>query len=142
MNEAGVWQTLKQGIGMWALTTRIETSTGNGVPDVVVHLPGKHAFIEIKYIPEWPKRPTTKVCCPLRPEQRLWLFTRGKFSGNCWVFIRIANDFFLMPWDVAIHMHDKGFTKEEWYKYPFCWHNSVNWEEFRKILKGGDRETE
>jgi len=137
MSEAKLWQYLKKGLYGKALTTRLESSVGNGVPDVIIHLPGKHIFMELKYIPEWPKRATTLVKLPLRSEQRLWIKSRGSFSGNTWVFIRIEDDFFLLPWDVAEHLTMTGFTQKEWLNYPFTWYKNVNFSELVEILQKG-----
>jgi len=135
MNEEGVWQTLKKGLTNKCLMTRIESCTGNGIPDVCVHMIKRHIWIELKHIPGWPSRESTPVKLPLRVEQRQWLNNKGSLSGGCWVFIRIADDFFLMPWDVAIHVHDVGFKKQEWLKYPFYWHKKIDWDEFYQILR-------
>ena len=142
MNERSVYNYFGRGMTGRCLITRIETCTGNGVSDACVHLSGKHVWIEFKYIAGWPSRESTTVEFPLRPEQRFWLNSRGRLAGNCFCFIRIADDFFLMPWDVAIHVHDVGFKKAEWLKYPFYWHKKVDFDCVYKILKGGDHETE
>lgn len=103
MNEASFWEYLQTGmVGRWD-ATRIETgSTGNGVPDVAYSVPKKHGWIELKYIPHAPKRATTPP--DLRhftPLQQHWLMYRGKLAGNCWVFIRMADEFFLFDWTQA-----------------------------------------
>lgn len=53
---------------------RIETSTGDGVPDVWVGKLGVSAWLENKAIKVWPVRATTKVFGRdgLRPEQINW----------------------------------------------------------------------
>ena len=134
MTESDVWKYLRQGLANRCLFTRIESSAGNGVPDVILHFPSKHVFVENKYIAAWPKRATTLVKLPLRAEQRLWLSTRGKLSGDCWVFIRIEDDFFLLPWDVACYLYDRGFTKEQWLKFPYHWYNRIDFNQLYNIL--------
>ena len=49
MNESGVWKYIKKGMeGRWD-ATRIESSAGNGVPDVDYGLPGIAGRLELKY---------------------------------------------------------------------------------------------
>ena len=126
MNESAVWQYLKRGMmGLWQ-ANRIESSAGNGVPDVCYSLPGKHVWIELKYIKAWPVRATTKVKLPLRPEQKLWISVRGKMSGNVWVFIRIYDTFYLLNHDQAIDACD-GWTHDEWaIKSTLFWYKKID----------------
>lgn len=115
MNESGLWAYIKRGmLGYWH-ATRIESSAGNGVPDVnfAMFESGNQGWVELKYIDEWPKRLTTKVKLPLRPEQKLWINVRGKISGNIWVIIRIQEHFFLLQWQ-QINDACEGWTSCEW----------------------------
>jgi hypothetical protein len=140
MNEAGVWAYVKKGMaGKDWHATRIESSAGNGVPDVCFSTAGQHGFIEFKYIKEWPKRKTTLVKLPLRPEQKLWLETRGRYGGNCWVFVRVEDDFFIVHWN-DIDWFCNGLTREELYSaYVFkgFWSKRVDFDELFKILREG-----
>jgi len=137
MNEAGVWNYVKGGLaGKW-LATRIESNAGNGVPDVVFCVPNINGFMELKFIKEWPKRPETKVKLPLRPEQKLWVETRGKRGGNVWVFCRIENSMFLLDNTCSMSACD-GWTKEEWFKHSnMNWQGRVNFDELYYTLKEG-----
>lgn len=127
MNESNVWQTLKQGLTDKCLMTRIESSAGNGVPDVIVHSKIGHIFIELKYIESYPKRESTQLKLPLRPEQRLWINTRGNLSGNVWVFVRVEDDFYLLPYFVAIRLCD-GWVTEQWKRIPH-WTKKINFND-------------
>jgi hypothetical protein len=108
-----LWQYIRRGLCPFAHLTRIESSAGNGVPDVSVGMPKKHLWIELKNIVAWPKRNTTKIKLPLRPEQRLWIATRGKISGNVWVICRIDKSIFLLTWQEALLAYE-GWTSAEW----------------------------
>jgi len=137
MNEAGLWATIKAGMaGRW-LATRLESSSGNGVPDVAFSMPNINGFLELKYIPEWPKRPETKVKLPLRPEQKLWISTRGKMGGNVWVLVRIFNSFFILDTVQAIAACE-GWTYDDW---GLCcanrWSYKINFDELYYCLKEG-----
>ena len=65
MTESSLWKYIRNGLAGKCHITRIESSAGNGVPDVTLGLPGKTIWIELKYTKEWPKRDTTKVKLPL-----------------------------------------------------------------------------
>ena len=137
MNEAGVWQTLKKGMmcSGWHVT-RIESSAGNGVPDVSYGIPGINGFIELKYIAKWPVKATTKVKLPLRPEQKHWIKARGSIAGNVWVFVRIEDTFFLLTYTEALEAVE-GWTAQEWIGTCVYWHKKINFEEFCAAIKGG-----
>lgn len=114
MNESGVWQYIKKGMltSGWHVT-RIESSSGNGVPDITFGLPKINGWIELKYVPEWPKLGKTKIKLPLRPEQKYWINCRGELSGNVWVIVRIKDTFFLLDHEQAVDACE-GWTLLEW----------------------------
>ena len=58
MTESSLWKYIRNGLIGKCHITRIESSAGNGVPDVTLGLPGKTIWIELKYTKEWPKRDT------------------------------------------------------------------------------------
>jgi hypothetical protein len=138
MRESDLWKYLRQGLLGKCHMTRIESSAGNGVPDVSLGLPGKNAWIELKYIPSWPKRSTTKVKLPLRPEQKHWIQARGSISGNVWVLVRIENDFFLLDWVICKEAAEEGWTKQEWREscsvYKLVWYNRIDFDELWGII--------
>ena len=136
MNEAGVWSYLKNGMKNtgW-LPTRLENSVAKGVPDVHYTIPGAHGFIEFKYIPEYPKRPTTPLKLPLRAEQKLWIKTRGEMAGDVWVFVRVEDDFYLLQSFVALRLCE-GWDTIQWKRIPH-WHKRVDWLQLREMLKEG-----
>lgn len=137
MNESSVWQYIKAGMaGRW-LATRLESSSGNGVPDVTFSMPNINGFLELKYIPEWPKRPETKVKLPLRPEQKLWISTRGKMGGNVWVLCRVADDFYLFDYAEAT-IACEGLDREDWNWHSNCaWHKKIDFDTLYYALKEG-----
>jgi hypothetical protein len=118
--------------------TRIESSAGNGVPDVSLGLPGKSVWIELKYIPSWPKRATTKVKLPLRAEQKHWIDARGRMSGDVWVLVRIENDFFLVYWRECKEAAEDGWTQKEWREscseFGLVWYNKIDFNELLEAL--------
>lgn len=114
MTESDFWKYIRQGLTGRAHLTRIESSAGNGVPDVSIGLPKRNAWIELKYIRYWPKRPSTKLRLPLRPEQRLWITARGSLSGDVWVLCRVDTAIFLLTSQQAAEACD-GWVSAQWY---------------------------
>ena len=137
MKESGVWSYLRNGMaGRWH-ATRIESSAGNGVPDVNFALPtGTSGWIELKYIPEWPKRSDTLIKLPLRPEQFHWIRTRGKMAGNVWVFTRIENVYFLLEWKEAVSAAD-GWDRATWMGKSHWPVGKLKFDEFEEALDYG-----
>lgn len=127
--ESTLWRYLKTGMtGKW-LATRIESCAGNGVPDVAYTVKNKHGWMELKYIKEWPKRESTKIKLPLRPEQKLWIATRGKLADGVWVMCKIDNDYYLLDYELAILACD-GWTRSEWDMLSnLNWENGINFDE-------------
>jgi hypothetical protein len=145
MNENSMWQTLRKGMaGLW-IPTRLETSTGNGVPDIAFAIAdsknrpieaGKFGFMELKYIPKWPKREGTLVKLPLRPEQKLWLKSRGDLAGNCWVLVRIEDHFFLLDHTEAIEAAD-GWEQKRYFD-NFNWYMKIDYKALADALSWND----
>lgn len=137
MNESGVWSYVKQGmLGRWH-AIRIESSAGDGFPDVDFGMYNVAGKLEIKYEREWPKRTDTKLKLPLRPAQRLFFKLRGPLTGNLWSFFRVEDCFFLLDWKQALEASN-GWTKAEYIlNSRLYWHKRVNWEELHEALKEG-----
>ncbi len=127
MKESDLWRYVGGGLaGRWH-ATRIESSSGNGVPDVTFAIPsnipgikGTQGFLELKYIPKWPVKASTLVKLPLRAEQKLWISNRGKVAGNVWVLCRIDNDFFLFNDIQALHASE-GRDVRWWFTSNFLY---------------------
>jgi hypothetical protein len=141
MNESRLWKTLRDGMqGRW-YATRIESSAGNGVPDVTFGMKGLlgGGFVELKSIALWPKRPETRVKLPLRNEQKIWIEQRGKISGNVWVLVLIANDLFLLDYNQAI-LACEGWTKRQWFSFVEDRYvkGHVSFDELCAVLKRGN----
>lgn len=138
MKECYLWQYLREGMsGQW-LATRIESSAGHCIPTVAYTVDRMHGWLELKYIKEWPKIPVTKVALPLRPEQKLWINTRGKLGRNVYVLCKIENEFFLLNHRAAIESSE-GWTRKEWHNTAYLtgyWKNKIDFEEFYYSIRG------
>lgn len=138
MTESGLWKYIRNGLVGKCHITRIESSAGNGVPDVTLGLPGKTIWIELKYTKEWPKRETTKLKMPLRPEQKHWIKQRGLISGNVWVMWRIEDEFFLMPWKECEKLTEVGATQEDMITHSYFYSSKrIDFEELESVLNYG-----
>lgn len=136
MRESDLWKYLRNGLIGKCHLTRIESSAGNGVPDVSIGLPGKNAWLELKYVKEWPRREPTKLRLPLRPEQKHWIKCRGELSGDVWVLCRVDNYFFLLDHSNALEATE-GWTRADWFsKSSISWVSGVNFGELIRALKG------
>ena len=142
MTESDLWKYVKGGMmGRWH-ASRIESSAGNGIPDVDFGMAGINGKIELKYIPEWPKRPTTLVKLPLRPDQKIWIKNRGVIAGNVWALIRIKDDFFLLDWKQAVRLYEQPASRFTWTNPDPStvwkrWHGRIDFHELATILRAG-----
>lgn len=137
MNESSLWAYLKRGMTTKWHATRIESSAGNGVPDVSFAIPGRwNSWVELKYVREWPKKDATKVKLPLRPEQKLWIKNRGSVAGDVWVMVRIADAFFLLTWEQAVEA-TSGWTQKEWRLIDTQWEYEIDFPQLTAILAKG-----
>jgi len=66
---------------------RVENKVMKGMPDIHYIRNGESGWIELKYLPEWPK---TRVSIGLRQNQSLWLQGYRKKKGKSWILIRIG----------------------------------------------------
>lgn len=140
MRESDLWKYVRDGLRGKCHMTRIESSAGNGVPDVSIGFPNKNVWVELKYIPSWPKRPATLVKLPLRPEQKHWIKCRGEMSGDVWVLCRIEDDFFLINWYDCPELVT-GVTKEEWFTITSesgNWYKRIDFNELVEELTNGN----
>lgn len=116
--EDNLWQSTRPRLiqaGFFA--QRIETSTGEGVPDVWVGWPDGYAWLELKAQREWPKRETSKVFGRdgLRTEQIVWHIAasqRGVVTAIlCGVGVGAKRQTFLVPSNMCERFND--MTKVE-----------------------------
>jgi hypothetical protein len=122
--------------GVWH-ATRIESSSGNGMPDVSYGVKGINGFMELKYMPRWPKLATTRVKLPLRLEQEIWIRNRGGIAGNVWVLCRVEDDFFLFN-DAQALCASQGQLVKWWFTTNFLYcHGRIDFTALYRILKEG-----
>jgi len=92
MNEKAVWKKLKDLMGAHWHATRHEDIACQGVPDVSYGLCGVQGWIELKYLPSWPKSPRTPVRIPhFTKEQRLWTQLRHVMGCRVWLLLVVGH---------------------------------------------------
>lgn len=97
MSESDYWNRVKPMLFGWD-PVRIENSAGLGTPDVN-HI---HGWLELKWIPDWPRRPETVVRLDhYTPEQRAWHMRRTHAGGRVHVLLGVGGASLLLWGDVA-----------------------------------------
>lgn len=87
----------------------IENLTSSGVPDVNCTA----GWIELKWLPEWPKRESTPVRIDhFTDVQRHWLTTREKRGGKAWLMLQCKREWFLFTGTTAA-IHVGHVTRSE-----------------------------
>ena len=100
-SEANLWKWLRDGMGSRWHAQRHEDKYSSGIPDVSYAIDGADGWLELKYLPAWPKRQETPVKIGLSEIQRHWLTCRGRAgAGRCFVLAKIGRgDVLLFRWD-------------------------------------------
>lgn len=137
MNEAAFWQHIRTKMRNCWDATRIESDTGLGIPDVSYGVPTGQGWIELKYLAGFPKREDSPVkMCHFTTQQKMWLKRRGRIAGNVWLFVRVADEFFLFDWRQAQTCEE--WTANDWRKRSIgYWSGTLDASGlYRIILKG------
>lgn len=98
---------------------RLESSVGNGVPDVNGCLAGRDFWLELKLV--------TGNQVKLTPLQAAWLKTRAEAGGRSFVLARKGDTFRL--W----HGEDAPAVRETGWSYPPLWELAKPWD-WRSLL--------
>lgn len=99
MTESGLWGVMRDRLrGGGRRLTRIESTVGEGLPDVNYCINGEEGWVELKVVKLWPKRPLTPLRVPhYSPVQRLWHREQKLAGGRIFVLLRVDEtaEFFL-----------------------------------------------
>lgn len=106
-----------------------------GIPDLSYGINGINGWIELKQIEKWPKNDDTPVAPKKYTSLQVnWIISRGKKGGNCYIMIKVKNDYFIFDWRSA-RMIKNGMTKNEYIKKALAfWQGQVVVDEFCQIL--------
>lgn len=71
----------------------VENPCRPGTPDINFI----EGWVELKVLERWPVRAGTPVTIPcFTQQQRVWLTRRWAAGGNCWLLVRIGDDWILL----------------------------------------------
>jgi len=95
--------------------------------------------IELKRLPEWPKRAATPVRIPhYKPHQRVFLYRRWLRGGSCWLLLRVeaTDEWLLFTGEQALKVGrvSRQALLDNCHKY---WEKGLDKTELHDILKAG-----
>ena len=98
--EQKMWDFIRPKMkGLWDVQ-RHEDKYSQGVPDLSFGIQGINGWIELKIMPKYPKNMNRPFMIRhFTPYQKNWLKKRQKYGGNCWLLLRIEDDFLLFKGD-------------------------------------------
>lgn len=97
MTESNFWGRVCDHLKPYGELERIENLVGSGTPDVNYCLRGREGWIELKWLPRWPKRESTIVRFPkLKLTQVLWLERRRRAEGRAFLLAQVERDVLLL----------------------------------------------
>lgn len=137
MNEYGMRQIVVQALSGLDIMS-VENPVRPGTPDVNFI----EGWMELKILPKWPARASTKIKVPcFTPQQRVWLDRRFSRGGAAYFLILIAKDWLLFDGDVAAKLIGK-LNKNEMIEHARLYSpGKLNEAQLYRILKNG-RDTE
>lgn len=112
--ESNLWNRLRRNMrDLWGAPQRHEDSITAGIADVSFACGGRHHWMELKYLDEWPKRATTVVRVEhFTNEQRSWLRAKGEAAGDTWMLLQVEDELLLFDWQAAVERVGHA-TREE-----------------------------
>lgn len=114
--EQRLYDWLQRRIGHVAHLTRIESRVGRDVPDLFVAHAGWQGWVEMKVLPDWPKRATTGVRLDhWTSGQRYWSQRHQSSGGRVALLVEIAAVREILVFraaDVATKIDT--WTRQEW----------------------------
>ena len=135
MAESEFWHYLRNNIP--GHLQRIEDSISCGIPDVNYCIEHVEGWIELKWVPAWPKRLNT--CIKIQhftSEQFTWLAARYSAGGRVFLFIQVESCYMLFSDITAIHCIYKGKLGRLAMQHAAqcVWHNRINFLELIHVL--------
>lgn len=106
--ESDLWRLVKAGfktVPYHSRLIRIESTVGAGLPDIIYCIDKSvTGWIELKYLPSWPKRSSTII--KLRhftPVQRLFFKKAADWGDRVHMLLRIEDDIMLLTAQEALY---------------------------------------
>ena len=122
MTEKAFWQQIKRALP-YVHWQRIETGTGQGVPDVNGCIGGDEFWLELKIAQG------NKV--KITPGQIAWLMQRIDAGGKAWIIVKKKEQIFIYNGYQGSFLLDKGLKLQ-----PVATMNKpFDWEDFLRIIR-------
>lgn len=129
MSEARLWEYVRDGVGPLWEAQRHEDRHSLGIPDVS-YSTDHHGWIELKYLPAAPKRPTTIMKVDhFTAEQRNWLTKHGRRGGHCFILLQVGACYLLFSWADARKIGQMTFDEHKKTALT-VWEGRMNFTEF------------
>lgn len=103
-DEQWLWRQLEKVMHAPAsgrVACKVGTSTVKGIPDVAWCFRGRSGWLELKYLPSWPKRASTVVQVATTVEQRAFLREWAGAMGSAQVVLGVGEEMLLLPASVT-----------------------------------------
>ena len=135
MSENNLWRYLQKNLkDSKTMLMRIENPFYKGVPDVNFLIDGNECWLELKYIPQYPKKEITIVKVPhFTIEQKIWHNARFKNKGRTMVLIQVDDDYFIFKKEKINLLGSLNKFRMFQHANKF-WKNKINFRELRKEL--------
>ena len=106
--EQRLWDRLRTAAVGRIHTERIENIVGVGRPDVDTLCAGSFVPIELKQVPKWPARATTRVLgdLGLSQQQKNWHLSWRNWGGTSLIVVGVDWEVFAFPGVYADHVND------------------------------------
>ena len=103
-NEAAFYRKWrKEMMTRGAVVWKVQDAVNPGLPDAIIRFGPSTYFVELKYVPNWPKRAATKVRVKVTANQMV----RLKEWSYAWVLLGVENHLFLFDPHVIQSYFDK-----------------------------------
>lgn len=118
MSEDALWARTREHLGPLGRLVRVENPAGPGTPDVC-YLLSRYpkvapvcGWLELKHVPEWPKRPTTTFRIDkLSLDQVNWHTHWALAGGRVSTLLQVASDLIVMDFRLLAQVFGGAHTR-------------------------------
>jgi hypothetical protein len=108
--EKSLWEMVSAAMyGLWHVQ-RHEDKHSVGIPDVSFGMKNFNGWIELKHLEKWPPSGNIIKIPHFTPQQANWLFDRDLSGGNCWLLLRVGNEYIFIRGKNVLEV---GYVEED-----------------------------
>lgn len=136
MSESILWVHLRSVMGKTWEADRVENKIGVDFPDICYSILGRHGFIELKYLCQWPRDRTIIIKFKENIEgQKRWAKRHGNMGGGCFflLWVRETMEYFLFDHKRA-QILNKGTQSELRAHATIIWKGGIDINDIQNIL--------